>query len=126
MKVHIHSVNENGEKLTGCVYYDPKTKDLLVTHPDTKIRKSVHSYLTNPRVFQIPSGNQVLGHQPCRLTPSDSISHMMKGLSSMGWWTDTQVDWGHKDNDFKDANKSIVKSLNGVNYEIVEVVPENG
>jgi hypothetical protein len=132
MKVSIHHEGKNG-----FIGYNQGNQEVMVTHPNELVRNTVRHYLNTQRDFTVSGsnnldekGNRVILHT----SPKESGENMMMGLSEMFHHTGVHVDWGHKDNDFKDmhthndtksdpnskADKPIVKSIFGDDgYDII-------
>lgn len=133
MKVAIH---HDGKE--GFVSYNPGNHEIMVTHPDEKVRNTVRHYLTNDRDFVI-SGSHSLDQVGNRLIitskPNANVQHMCMGLSEMFHHTGVHTNWDHKDNNLDDltrlfkmdepdpnagADKPITKSIFGDDeYEII-------
>lgn len=119
MKVAIH----HGGK-EGFVKYNKGNQEVMVTHPDVKVRNTVSHYLNAHRDFTMGLGddNQKGNRDLVYTKPSNSLHDMVMGLCEMHHHTGVTVNWGHEENNLKDmaeeqpdpnaqADKPILKSL---------------
>ena len=113
MKIAIH---QDGKY--GFVQYNAPNGQLMVTHPDGRVRQRARDYLNKDRGFTV-----VGNHNSREIVYSKAVaSHqfMDMALCEMFYNTGVHVDWNHADNDFEGANKPILKSMDGdVDYEII-------
>ena len=136
MKVAIH---HDGKE--GFVSYNSGNQEIMVTHPDERVRNTVRHYLTHKRHFTIPGSNnlhEVGNRKIVELAPIQNPMSMAMGLCEMSHHTGVHVNWGHEDNRLKElsegiedpkvetnpdpnakADKPIVKSMDGNDYEII-------
>lgn len=93
--------------------------DVLVSHPDPRICKRVHDYLTNDHDFKIHASTDphVVGSM-MRVTkkPTESSMWMELAVNEMHTNTGAWVDWGDPDNrgdndPNAEADKPILRSL---------------
>lgn len=129
MKIAIHHGGKNG-----FVFYDDSNKEVMVTHPDEKVREGVRHYLTNERGFITTGLSGKIGD---RMTiahkPNERKDLMEMALCEMKNSIGIDVNWDHPDNwggtasdyfrDARDPNatadKPIVKGLDGNTFEII-------
>lgn len=126
-------VFEHGGK-EGILQYDEHGKQVMISHPDKKVRDVMRVYLNKERDFVV-SGENMGNHVGNRLMISgqaiDSPNFMGMALSEMRAHTDISVKWDdprNKDSmsvrkqnlESANVNKPIVKSLDGdTDYEII-------
>lgn len=121
MRIHIE---KDGKQ--GTVLYDDKNSEVLISHPDDKVRRVVHQYLTNSRDFKVPTptaSNAVGGYHIVNIVPTHHPAFFDMAMNELNGATGVKVDWSHKDNKgssyFEEPNKPIVKSIDGQDYEII-------
>lgn len=129
MKIAIHHDGKYG-----FVHYNKGDQEVMVTHPNPKVRNTVRHYLTNERTFIVP-GDDNINHKgnrlPVQLMPNKDEGTMQMALCEMFHNTGVHVDWGHEENGYTStplsqpdpnaqADKPIVKSVFGdEGYEII-------
>lgn len=115
------------EEGRGFVYYDPSTRDVMVTHPNMKVRQAVRKYLMTERPFIMSFSKKKGSRTIVYETANNSVHLMEMGLSEMFHNIGVHVDWGDKDNEgssmgeYKQANQTedanaIIKSLDSYDF----------
>jgi len=122
MKVHFHKDGKEGS-----LVYDEPNQEVLVAHPDDDVRRTVHRYLTNERMFTTNVGRHkdVVGDRiPMYATPIENKHFMEMALTEMRGYTGVTVNWAHPgnrktgtDDSNAQADKPITKSLD--DYDII-------
>ncbi len=119
---------------TGFIRYDEGSRELMVTHPNEKVRNTVRHYLSHTRTFTVPASNdlRLVGNRVQKdLVPRDNKGNMNIALTEMQFHTGVGVDWGYggaPEDPTKDpivdpnaeADKPILKSIDGDDtFEII-------
>ncbi len=82
----------------GFAKYNPETRELLVTHPNPRVREKVYKYLTTTRSITQPADPKHGGIQLVRITPTDSVEDIDISLCEMFYNIGLHVDWGYENN----------------------------
>lgn len=102
----------------GIVFYDPSTKEVMVTHPDIIVRKLVRRYLTAVHTFAYPDPDGDTGRIFEKENANESINTIDQALTSMYMSIGVHVDW---DSDLNtEHTDSIVQAINGTSkYSLI-------
>lgn len=89
MKVYFEYGDEEG-----IIAYDRKAKTVMVSHPDTTLRKSLSDFLKEETTFRVPSFNGS-GNMALTRKPVSSEQFMEMGLCQAGAILGIKLLWSH-------------------------------
>lgn len=93
MKIHFEYGGEEG-----IVAYDALHKDVMVSHPDTTMKRSLYQYLTQERNFSMPSFGDGEHRMVLRGKAVANEKRMEMALNSASSLLGIKVLWHHKGN----------------------------
>lgn len=111
----------------GFVKYDPESQEVMVTHPNSKVREVVYKYFTTTRGFVTEVGEVEEGSTGVTnlvyVSPVESVEYVEMALCEMFFSIGVHVDWNHEHNQYPDddtVEKSQVLSIFGDDeYQII-------
>lgn len=98
----------------GFIKYDPESQEVLVTHPNSKVRDVVYKYLTTTRDFvtelEKPGKNHTGTTGMIYVSPTDSAEYVEMALCEMFFNIGVHVDWNNEHNQYpEDDNEDIIE-----------------
>jgi len=118
MRVCIHS-----KGVRGYVDYNPYTREVLVSHEDSEVRRKVYRYLTTEQEFRVSGDPSLVGCFDNRRHIPTEASHWVElALCMLNHRTGVHVDWKDEGN-YSDPQRkptTVGKDINtGDSYEFV-------
>ncbi len=105
------SIGIYNDESKGYIHYEPKTKEVVVSHPSSEVRTRVYKYLTNEREVKLSNSDKVGDFVLAKIVPTDNQGFLEISLCEMFHNIGVHVDWS-------DKGERVVKSGKVV-YEII-------